>query len=564
MPLRGRSAATVAAASALLLFCVAASAQSTPVTTTVYVGRYFEIRDHDQPVKYVFDGDTRVAAIIGSLSTRSRVQRIRVYPGWNLISLAVTATNALGQLNSDGALPLSAAYQWDQATAGYFQVTASQTLSAGTILWVKARTNAVVSVQGAYSDPTTRHIEAGGAYTPGAGLEAWQPALPPTMSAWTYDPESKRWLDHLAAGLAFLSGRPRVLAPGQAIYLNAATQADLNVPDSSLRIRYFHQDHLGSSSVITDARGNVVQETAYYPFGVPRNQYRPRQIDEPYKFAQKERDAESGLHYFEARYLAGPLSRFISADLKYANPDALSAGELARFLSNPQHVNLYSYAWNNPLTITDPSGLDGKRRGSRPKVLVIYGGGMYEDAHHVTGMSRAAYERALKATYQREVNEAGQNAQIVVKHIETRQALKRAFKGSSYSEVIFRTHAYVDWNAGIILKMTKDEVVQVDVSAEDLARDVAGAKSAPAHLWFYGCTTANNGFAPALSKDLPNTQVTGTQKQLDMTYSWKVTGRGARYGYSVGENRDYNATYSGGKEISNAMKIDLSKSALPP
>ena len=66
-------------------------------------------------------------------------------------------------------------------------------------------------------------------------------------------------------------------------------------------------------------------------------------------FADKKRDSESGNDYFGARYYSSVMSRFMSPDpsgLYYADP------------SNPQSLNLYSYAQNNPLTNTDPSGLD--------------------------------------------------------------------------------------------------------------------------------------------------------------------------------------------------------------
>jgi RHS repeat-associated protein len=63
----------------------------------------------------------------------------------------------------------------------------------------------------------------------------------------------------------------------------------------------------------------------------------------------KERDAESGLDYFGARYYSSSMGRFSSPDpsgLAYADP------------ANPQSLNLYSYAQNNPLTNVDPTGLD--------------------------------------------------------------------------------------------------------------------------------------------------------------------------------------------------------------
>jgi RHS repeat-associated protein len=68
-----------------------------------------------------------------------------------------------------------------------------------------------------------------------------------------------------------------------------------------------------------------------------------------YKFTGKERDAESGLDYFGARYYGSSMGRFMSPDpsgLMYANP------------YNPQSFNLYAYAYNNPLINIDPTGLE--------------------------------------------------------------------------------------------------------------------------------------------------------------------------------------------------------------
>jgi RHS repeat-associated protein len=67
-----------------------------------------------------------------------------------------------------------------------------------------------------------------------------------------------------------------------------------------------------------------------------------------YKFTGKERDTESGLDYFGARYYGSNMGRFMSPDpsgLYYADP------------TNPQSLNLYSYALNNPLKNIDPTGM---------------------------------------------------------------------------------------------------------------------------------------------------------------------------------------------------------------
>lgn len=64
------------------------------------------------------------------------------------------------------------------------------------------------------------------------------------------------------------------------------------------------------------------------------------------RYTGKERDTESGLDYFGARYYASTMGRFLSPDSVGGSPE------------NPQSWNLYSYVWNNPLTNTDPDGHD--------------------------------------------------------------------------------------------------------------------------------------------------------------------------------------------------------------
>ena len=82
-----------------------------------------------------------------------------------------------------------------------------------------------------------------------------------------------------------------------------------------------------------------------------------------YKFTGKERDAESGLDYFGARYDASStMGRFMTPDpLPWAHWQNGSRAERRRFLefiSNPQNFNMYSYVRNNPTTLTDPDGMD--------------------------------------------------------------------------------------------------------------------------------------------------------------------------------------------------------------
>ena len=272
--------------------------------------------------------------------------------------MAVTAPDLAGQFERNSPGMVQSISQWDQSGGGYSVVSPGQTVSAGSVLWVEAVGNAIVGISGAYSDPSGPQAQAGGGYLAGTGLEAWTPLFSTNCSQWSYDSQSTQWNARLSGNLAFLSGPPWTIAPGQALYVGASAPAGLEIPDPTLRVRYYHQDHLGSSSVITDSSGQIVEESAFYPFGLARVQSEARNIHDPYQFTQKERDLESGLHYFEARYLVSWLGRFASVDRKFANPEAMTTGDLTTFLANPQGMNLYGYGLNNPLKYQDPSGLD--------------------------------------------------------------------------------------------------------------------------------------------------------------------------------------------------------------
>ncbi len=68
-----------------------------------------------------------------------------------------------------------------------------------------------------------------------------------------------------------------------------------------------------------------------------------------HKFTGKERDSESGLDNFGARYNSSNMGRFMSADPVFISADRLT---------DPQSLNLYAYVRNNPLSLIDPTGLD--------------------------------------------------------------------------------------------------------------------------------------------------------------------------------------------------------------
>lgn len=114
-------------------------------------------------------------------------------------------------------------------------------------------------------------------------------------------------------------------------------------------VSYYFSDHLNSTSIVTDAQGNIKNESDFDPWGQERAF--ASSDSNHYKFTGQERDSESGLDYFGARYYSGSLGRFISADwsavpvpVPYAN------------FGDPQTLNLYSYVENSPLNKIDADG----------------------------------------------------------------------------------------------------------------------------------------------------------------------------------------------------------------
>jgi hypothetical protein len=164
---------------------------------------------------------------------------------------------------------LTAAYKWNQTGLNWLAVSTNEVLAAGAVLWLYATTNTTLALTGTYTDPTNRSVPPGGSFQPGAGLEALSlPDPSANVALWHYDAPSQSWQ---VRAPAVPSSDPEFLSPGDAIFMNPAAPAELRIPEAALRVRYYHQDHLGSSSVITDDAGALVEEIAFYPFGVARH-----------------------------------------------------------------------------------------------------------------------------------------------------------------------------------------------------------------------------------------------------------------------------------------------------
>lgn len=108
-------------------------------------------------------------------------------------------------------------------------------------------------------------------------------------------------------------------------------------------LHFYFNDPLGTRRVQTDYAGVIEQQCTSLPYGDAES------CSGGHLFTGKERDAESGNDYFGARYYASSTGRYLSPDPMFIS---------AQRLTDPQSLNLYAYVRNNPLGLTDDSGLD--------------------------------------------------------------------------------------------------------------------------------------------------------------------------------------------------------------
>ncbi len=129
---------------------------------------------------------------------------------------------------------------------------------------------------------------------------------------------------------------------------------------------YYHKDHLGSSSIITNGNGEVTQRIEYLPYGEVFLEQNNTNWNTPYKFNGKELDEETGLYYYGARYYDPRMSMWYGTDpMQGKYPD----------------VSTYAYCMGNPVKLIDPDGKMIKPHGYEafriiqrtiPKSLMYY------------------------------------------------------------------------------------------------------------------------------------------------------------------------------------------------
>ena len=108
---------------------------------------------------------------------------------------------------------------------------------------------------------------------------------------------------------------------------------------------FYHSDHLGSTSYITDDKANITQYDAYLPYGELLVDEHSSSEEMPYKFNGKQFDEETGLYYYGARYMNPVTSLWYGVDPEIEKVPGCSP---------------FTYTFSNPITLIDPNGQSAK------------------------------------------------------------------------------------------------------------------------------------------------------------------------------------------------------------
>ncbi|GEM_PF-628518 len=138
---------------------------------------------------------------------------------------------------------------------------------------------------------------------------------------------------------------------------------------------YYHSDHIGTAQLITDHDGNEYERFENTPYGETwidvTIQGTTSEEYVPYKFTGKEKDKETGLYYFGARYYDSKYSMWISTDPAISDFMSGSKSGLGG-IYNSINFNVYHYASNNPLKYIDPDGCEPTKEEAAAMADDIY------------------------------------------------------------------------------------------------------------------------------------------------------------------------------------------------
>jgi RHS repeat-associated protein len=164
---------------------------------------------------------------------------------------------------------------------------------------------------------------------------------------------------------------------------------------------FFHPDQVGSVNYVTGTTGRILEHLEYFPTGETWVQEAfGEAVGNTYQFAGKQLDPESGLYYFGARYYDPRTGIFETPDPALAEklgglPEPPSGSSSVDTFA-PSFLDLYNYADDRPLTVTDPSGIASQKRDLSTDLLQTIADGQGIGG----GLSDVQYNRAIGRAFQ--------------------------------------------------------------------------------------------------------------------------------------------------------------------
>jgi RHS repeat-associated protein len=189
-----------------------------------------------------------------------------------------------------------------------------------------------------------------------------------SLAQFRYDEQGERTKKLTAVGDTWYVNQFFALLPGNrptkhifAGETRVATKTDAITMQTPV-LHYYHSDHLGTTGYISDKDQNLVQHERYFAFGElwrPGGEQEETDLSRPdgdrreWLFTGKEWDVDTGLYYFGARYFDPHADVWQSTDPILAS---YMRGTPNGGAFQPRNLGVYSYSWNNPIVLRDPTG----------------------------------------------------------------------------------------------------------------------------------------------------------------------------------------------------------------
>jgi RHS repeat-associated protein len=273
---------------------------------------------------------------LGNMSTRTESGNTNTYH-YNTSGLGSLRPHAVGSVSGQVSAAQAPSYRYD--ANGNLTSGAGRTVSWASANMVKTVTAGSAQLSYKYGPEHERFEEI---YTRNGAVQRTTVYINPGAGEGLfYEDES---------GVAGTKMKHYISAGGSTVAMIVCTATPCT-STANTSTQYWHEDHLGSVSVVTNQAGAVVERMAYEPFGKRRNSngvtdpngtLAPGSTDRGY--TEHEHMDEVGLINMNGRVYDPGLGRFMSVDPNVPYPDAT------------QSYNRYSYTQNNPLRMLDPSG----------------------------------------------------------------------------------------------------------------------------------------------------------------------------------------------------------------